>query len=115
MEGLGAQEIQGKITDTLMSPAQMFLWGEGDLPVDPLDKTLSGLPAEPGFPIWLGVAVAWYVIANRKGTTESRRKIGWLTFYGILGIMASTTFSPGEEFRPLCMEFRIMSNLHGVL
>ena len=94
MEGIGAQEIQGKLADTLMSPAQFFLWGVGDMPVDPMDKTLSGLPAEPGLPLWLGLLFAAYVLLTQKVEKNEQKMILRFTGLGLLGVLFSSTLFP---------------------
>jgi len=71
MDGIGAQSLRVSMESRAISPAQLFLIGAGDMPVDPKDYSLSGMPLEIGLPLILGVALALYVCQRKWEKNET--------------------------------------------
>ena len=93
LQGLGAQALASPMSWTALAPAQLFLWGGGNLPVDPRDTTLSPLALEPGLPLMLGAALCLYALLceNRR---EMRRVLLPCLALGALFLCSMTTFFP---------------------
>lgn len=91
--GIGAESLRRNLADYVLSPAQMFLWGEGDMPVDPLDKTLSAIPVEPGLILIVPVFLLVYLTFGRKKTEEDRHALR-LAFAGLAGAFAASVYFP---------------------
>lgn len=94
---VGPMGMNMSVAGSAVSPAQLFLWGEGDMPVDPWDTTLSGLPAEPGMILNIGAVLAIYFLLARKDTDrKTRQNILRFSIIGLLGAYATTTLFPWE-------------------
>ena len=91
--GIGAESLRRNLADSVLSPAQIFLWGEGDMPVDPLDKTLSAIPVEPGLVLIVPVFLLIYLTFGRKKTEEDRHALR-LAFAGLAGAFAASVYFP---------------------
>ena len=100
MQGIGAQDIHGYVAHNALSPAQLFLWGEGDMPVDPFDSTLSGQPIEPGMILIIGAALAVYIYLTKRHE-EGDKEALMLFVMGAAGAYATTTLFPWEQLSVL--------------
>lgn len=93
--GVGPIGMSQSVAANSLSPAQLFLWGNGDMPVDPFDYTLSGTPAEPGMVLNLGVVIAIYFILSNKLLKKSdNQNVLRFALCGALGAYATTTLFP---------------------
>ena len=93
MQGMGAEDIRGKPYLNAISPAQLFLWGIGDLPVDLLDKSLADIPAEPGLPALLGCVLLLMAAASGRKEQRDREALACLGA-GIICLLVCTTWFP---------------------
>lgn len=91
--GIGTESLRRNVADSVLSPAQMFLWGEGDMPVDPLDKTLSAIPVEPGLILIVPVFLLIYLTLGREKMEEDRHALR-LAFAGLAGAFAASVYFP---------------------
>ena len=95
--GVGPMGMNMSVAGSAISPAQLFLWGEGDMPVDPWDTTLPGLPAEPGMILNIGAILAVYFLLARKEIEQKTRKnILRFSVIGLIGAYATTTLFPWD-------------------
>lgn len=104
MQGLGAQSLAKDPALYAISPAQLFLLGEGELSIDPLDPTLSTFALEIGFPLLLGALLAAYIAAaaGKEERADGGMKLALL--YGAAGMLfawMSTTLFPWSYVRVL--------------
>lgn len=104
LEGMGAESIRGHIAAYALSPAQLFLLGAGDMPVDPLDRTLSGMALEIGVPLVIGAALALYRCATAGMKEEGAREALLLTAAGALFALMCTTLFPWSHISALTMQ-----------
>lgn len=104
MMGLGAQSLAKDPALYAISPAQLFLLGEGEMSIDPLDPTLSTFALEIGFPLLLGALLTAYIAATagREARRDSGARLALL--FGAAGMMfawMSTTLFPWSYVRVL--------------
>ena len=102
-QGIGPQAIMGIVENNSLSPAQLFLWGDGDMPVDPFDSTLSGQPLEIGMGLILGAVLAGYALLENWNDEQrrTRRTVLLLLFLGGMGAFATTTMFPWHRLTVL--------------
>lgn len=118
--GIGAENIRGLTAHNSLAPAQLFLWGEGDMPVDPADWTLSGQPIEPGMILNIGIVLLVYAIAVRckkesivkaglrekwSALDENERQALRMAFIGAVGAFATTTMFPWQQIGLVTLKF----------
>ena len=72
-QGIGAQGLLHSVESSAIAPAQLFLWGEGDMAVDPSDTTINGQAIEPGLPLLLGVLLVLCLAVMRAGGVRRDR------------------------------------------
>lgn len=93
--GVGPTGLNEVVSRTVLSPAQLFLWGNGEMPAPPGDPTLSKFPAEIGLPLIIGVILSAYsLLTNNETAQKNRQNIIRFTVIGTLGAFATTTFFP---------------------
>ena len=99
-QGIGAQSILRNVADSAIAPAQLFLWGEGDMAVDPLDTTINPQAIEPGLPLLLGVLLVAYLAVTRTGALKTdaglRFALGAAVCGGLAAFMTTTLFPWGH-------------------
>lgn len=103
-QGIGAQSILRNTADSAIAPAQLFLWGAGDMAVDPLDTTINPQAIEPGLPLLLGVLLVAYLAVTRTGalrTDESLRFALGASICGCAAAFMTTTLFPWSHVRVL--------------
>ena len=98
-QGLGAAELMKDPARFALHPAQLFLLGEGELAVDPLDPALATFSAELGLPMLLGAALALIACARDSGRESHLALL--LTAAGAACAFASTTLFPWGYVRLL--------------
>ncbi len=103
-QGVGAAGLQMNAGYFALAPAQLLLWGEGDLPVDPRDLTLSGMPLELGFHVVLGCVLCVLCLARRPKDSASRAALFCL-LTGLATAFMSTTFFPWSQAAVLTRGF----------
>ena len=93
-DGIGAQVLRKPMSDRALAPAQLLLWGEGDMPVDPLDTSLSPLPVEIGLPLLLGTLLLLCLFVQQEDRDD--RDMGFAMLFalagGIAALMTTTLF-----------------------
>ena len=100
--GVGPMGMNMSVAGSAISPAQLFLWGEGDMPVDPWDTTLPGLPAEPGMILNIGAILAiYFLLAQKETDRNTRQNVLRFSIIGLLGAYATTTLFPWEYLSTL--------------
>ena len=92
-EGISAESLRRSLTASILSPAQMFLWGEGDMPVDPLDSTLSAIPVEPGLVLIVPVLLLFYLTLGKEKSEQDRNALR-LVFIGLAGMLMASVYFP---------------------
>lgn len=95
-QGINADSIAAcELGNTTIAPAQLFLMGSGELPVDPVDTTLMGHPTELGLPVVIGamLALLWLVTAEKK-RDGALRAAGILLAAGIIASVMATRLFP---------------------
>ena len=78
-----------------LSPAQLLLWGEGDLTTTPLDTSLPQLPAEISLPLLLGALILLHLYIT--SSEERDRSGGFAVLFTLAGLataLMSTTLFP---------------------
>lgn len=63
-EGIGASELITDISNFAIEPATLFLWRFGDRG-GTAERTMNGLPIEPGIVLWIGVFIVFYLYLVR--------------------------------------------------
>ena len=104
MQGLGAQSLAKDPALYAISPAQLFLLGEGELSIDPLDPTLSTFALEIGFPLLLGAMLTAYIAATAKKEELSQGGMQLALLFGAAGLLfawMATTLFPWSYVRVL--------------
>jgi len=101
LQGIGAQSLMKNPALFALSPAQLFLQGEGETLQDPLDPSLSTFSLEIGFPLLLGAALAVYLLSDRENRHETGRLCALLTTAGALFALMATTVFPWGHVRVL--------------
>lgn len=104
LQGIGAESIRGHIEGSALAPAQLFLLGAGDMPVNPKDGTLSGMALEIGVPLVLGAALALYHLLTAEKKEEGMREALLLTAAGALFALMCTTLFPWGHVSRLTMK-----------
>jgi len=104
LQGIGAESIRGYIEGSALAPAQLFLLGGGDMPVNPRDKTLSGIALEIGVPLVLGAALALYSVLTGEKKEAGMREALLLTAAGALFAWMCTTMFPWGHVSKLTMK-----------
>ena len=99
MQGIGAQSLMKDPALYAISPAQLFLLGEGELSIDPADISLSTFSLEIGFPLLLGVVLALYVCLTQTETNERGRLALLLSAAGAVFALMATTLFPWSYVR----------------
>ena len=94
MQGMGAASIRGNMDSSALAPAQLFLLSAGDMPVDPADYKLSGMPLEIGAALVLGAALALYRLLTAEEKEQGAREALLLTAAGALFAVMCTTVFP---------------------
>lgn len=94
LQGMGAASLRGNMASSAIAPAQLFLLGAGDMPVDPMDHRLSGMALEIGVPLVIGAALALYRCATAGRKEEGAREALLLTAAGALFALMCTTLFP---------------------
>lgn len=93
-QGIGAQSILGANTLHMLSPAQLFLWSEGDMLIDPRDTQLSGQAFEIGIPMLLGAAALLYIRAVRPARDQKEKYALFFAFAGLASAFVTTRLFP---------------------
>lgn len=90
-DGVNAQAIHMFMSEA-MAPAQLFLLGTGDMPVDPPDPHLHGMAIELGLPLVIGMMLTLYSAVTQK--REARTRDALLAFAGaaLFAFMSTTAF-----------------------
>ena len=104
LQGIGAESIRGNMELAAIAPAQLFLLGGGDMPVNPKDRTLSGIALEIGMPLVLGAALALYRALTAEKKEEGMREALLLTGAGALFAFMCTTMFPWGYVSALTMK-----------
>lgn len=83
--GVGPMGMNTSVAASALSPAQLFLWSEGDMPV------------EPGMILNIGAILAVYFLLARKEIEQKKRKnILRFSVIGFIGAFAATTLFPWD-------------------
>ena len=104
LQGIGAQALARDVVNDAISPAQLFLLGSGELPVDPRDRSLSTFSLEIGFPLLLGTVLALYVMMTADKHDVQEKLVLFLASAGAMFAMAATTLFPWSYVRILTFE-----------
>ena len=94
MQGIGAQELAKDPALYAISPAQLLLLGSGEMPIDPLDWSLSSFSIEIGFPLLLGTVVLLYYVVTVEKKEKDRQMALLLCAAGLAFALMSTTLFP---------------------
>jgi len=101
MQGIGAQSLMKDPALYAISPAQLFLLGEGEMTIDPADISLATFSLEIGFPLLLGVVLALYICLTQEKTDEHGRLALLVSAAGAVFALMSTTLFPWNYVRVL--------------
>ena len=103
LQGLGAAALKKNIANDVLAPAQLFLLGGGDMPVNPSDHDLSGMALEIGVPLVIGAALALYHCATAGRKEKGAREALLLTAAGAVSALMCTTLFPWGHVSRLTM------------
>ena len=94
LQGIGAQRIQGRCIEHMLSPAQLFLWGEGDLPIDPRDTQLSGQALEIGLPMLIGIFLLLHLVLTAPQKDRNEKQALFFAAVGMISAWMTTRLFP---------------------
>ena len=93
LQNIGAAEIFVNPSHEAKSLAQLFMWGGGDMPVDPINYKLSGQAIELGMPLVLGAALMIYLwVSGPDGSKREKRGLFFAGLGGVFALMTTTLF-----------------------
>lgn len=101
LQGIGAAELAKDPAYFALSPAQLFLLGEGEMSVDPRDPTLATFALEIGLPLLVGAGLALYIAATEQEKEKRSGVALLLAAAGCLFAVMSTTIFPWSHVRVL--------------
>ena len=99
LQGIGAAELAKDPAFYAIAPAQLFLLGEGELSMDPSDRTLATFALEIGLPLLMGAVLALYTAATAQEKEEKNGTAVLLTAAGCLFAVMATTLFPWSHVR----------------
>jgi len=99
LQGIGAAELAKDPAFFALSPAQLFLLGEGEMSVDPRDMTLSTFALEIGLPLLVAAGLVLYMAATAEKKEEKNGFAVLLVAAGCLFAFVATTLFPWSHVR----------------
>ncbi|MBR5301225.1 MAG: hypothetical protein IKU38_00135 [Clostridia bacterium] len=101
LQGIGAAELMKDPANAVVWPAQLFLLGEGEMSVDPLDYRLSSFALEIGLPLIIAAGLTLYIAATAEKKEEKSSFALLLVAAGSLFALMATSLFPWSHVRVL--------------
>ena len=106
-QGIGAAPIMLSVEKYALAPAQLFIWGRGNMGYGPSDNSINWQAIEPGLPLLLGAVLTVYILMTRGW----RRKDGQQGFAviavicGCAAALMTTTLFPWKHVELLTQDY----------